>query len=125
MRKVMLLVTPSWLSYHGGAPLDEAFWDGILPNLQTLWIVAEQPRTYDLKGRLRIVAAAVKEWIEWLTPLLDFIAGRLRTEATVLIDVNGAEETVNLIQNRLPQVCRQVRTETGDSIFQRSQHSSP
>ena len=65
----------------------------------------------------------MKEWIEWLTMILECLDKTLSTRSTVLIDVDRGEETDKLIQKYLPHGYRQIRTKTGDFVFKRGEFS--
>ena len=68
-------------------------WETILPHLRTLWIVAKQPLEDDHYWNGHTVIEKMKEWIEWLTLILECLAKTLSTKSTVLVDVDRGEET--------------------------------
>jgi len=122
IRHITLILRPMGVSYRPNFRMDTTVWDTILAHLRTLWIVAEQPREDDHYWNGRTVMEDMKEWTEWLTPILECLAKTLSTECTLLVDVDEREETGKLIQKYL-QGCRQTRTKTGDFVFKRGEFS--
>lgn len=123
IRHIMLVLRPMGVSYCPNFRMDTAMWDTILPHLRTLWIVAEQPLEGDHYWNGRTVMEKMKEWIEWLTPILECLAKTLSTKSTVLVDVGEREETGKLIQKYLLHGYQQTRTKTGDFVFKRGEFS--
>lgn len=123
IRHIMLVLRPMGVSYSPNFRVDTAMWDTILPHLRTLWIVAEQPLEDDHYWNGHTVMEKMKEWIEWLTPILECLAKTLSTKSTVLVDVDEREETGKLIQKYLLHGYRQMRTKTGDFVFKRGEFS--
>jgi hypothetical protein len=123
IRHIMLVLRPMGVSYCPNFRMDTAMWDTILPHLRTLGIVAEQPLEGDHYWNGRTFMEKMKEWIEWLTPILECLAKTLSTKSAVLVDVDEREETGKLIQKYLLHGYQQTRTKTGDFVFKRGEFS--
>lgn len=93
----MIVMRPMDVSYRPKFKLDTALMDQILPNLTTLWIVAEQPIKTDYNYNSQTLEENTGEWIEWLTPVLACLGKTLSAECTVLADVNEKEDTSKLL----------------------------
>lgn len=124
IRQVMLVLRPMGVSYKPGFKMDTAIWETILPHLQNLLIVAEEPLEDDYSWwNGKTVTEKMKIWIEWLTPILEYLHKMLSPQSTVLVDVNEREETSKLIQKYFSHRCRRARTKTGDMIFKKGEFS--
>ncbi|KAL9106746.1 MAG: hypothetical protein Q9227_008245 [Pyrenula ochraceoflavens] len=123
IRHIMLVLRPMGASYQPNFAVDKPMWNRILPHLVTLRIVADQPvgDAYSYHGRP--VVKQMNEWIECLTPTLEYLAKSLSSKARILVDLDGREEMHKLFQKHLSQGFQKVRTRTGDFIFRRGEFS--
>ncbi|OIW28632.1 hypothetical protein CONLIGDRAFT_703727 [Coniochaeta ligniaria NRRL 30616] len=124
MRHIMILYE-QLSSSSGDGPefrLDRNIWDRVLPNLSTLHLLASQPKEEVYIHRRdcrRSVAQMKMVWMKEVPPILAYLGRTLSQTATIMVDVDMWKVTSDLLDKFLGRNWSQVRTTTGDTLFQR------
>ena len=125
IRRLQLVMRPQGITY--GRMPDSALWSPILATLTTLSIVAQQPlpiRRYipSINHYYNIPPPqqSMEEWMEWLRPIMKYIARRLPRDCIVEVDDDEWSETSTLMSECFPKGYRKVRVPAGDFCFMRS-----
>ncbi|KAF1812233.1 hypothetical protein P152DRAFT_458624 [Eremomyces bilateralis CBS 781.70] len=93
----------------------------LLTGLRQLCLVAEQPLEAGAYFDGSTLEQETQIWIEWLGPILRYLAKNMSKTTTVSVDDNDVVETGELMQKCLSPGYNKVQTVTGDEIFLRSQ----
>jgi hypothetical protein len=123
IRHLRLVAQPMGICYPETLKLETQLWVPLLTDLNRLCLVAQQP----LQARGYYNAPSLEEdmgeWVAWLEPILQYLAGKIAKANIVEIDDNDLVETRELVQKYFSPGYKKVKTITGDRIFMRGAFS--
>jgi hypothetical protein len=122
VRRVQFFVDTKGLHY--GLELDEETWASFLPQLSWVSIVVAPDyhnRSYGEQHALYI--KEVKEWTEWLGPVLKCFQKYLSKGCYLQIDDNGVKESRAVIEECFGKRYRKVECPDADLLFRRGDYS--
>jgi hypothetical protein len=123
IRHLRLVAQPMGICYPETLKIETQLWVPLLADLNRLCLVVPQP----LKARGYYNAPNLeedmREWVAWLEPILQYLAGDIAKAGIVEIDDNDLVETRELVQKYFSPGYKQVKTITGDRIFMRGEFS--
>ncbi|KAM0514558.1 hypothetical protein ACHAPE_006854 [Trichoderma viride] len=125
IRKMVLILRPSGVSYRPKFRMDPDFWDGILGNLQVLAVVTEQPDIfYQEWFKVATLEEVLAKRIAWITPIFECLHRALNRDAKIMVDANNGQKTVETIKEALPGRCHFQQLPIADFIFGRGKFAS-
>ena len=109
IRKLNLVMRSTALSIHPDFRMDPQVWDRPLGNLSRLAVIAEQP---NWEGRR-------EKWMASFTVVLEYLRRALSSATQVVVDANGKEETIRVVEIVMPGRCHLQELPEGDVWFKR------
>jgi len=124
MRYLLLAAQPRGFSYEPGIMPDDVLWSSVLPKVNGLRIVAAQPVHDPSILDNPAFLLEMDRWANWIKPYLQIFGQYLSKDSIVQVDINGQEETRELVKECLPCGYREIRCRHyGDMVFKRGRFS--
>jgi hypothetical protein len=123
MRKMILVLQPTGISYDPYFRMDQKLWGGVLGKLLILGVVVEQPDPSPDMWPRETQEDVFKEWAAWLTPIMEYLGQTLPKTSRIVVDANKEERTAETLEKLMPGRCRFQRLRAGDAIFNRGEFS--
>ncbi|KAI5862442.1 P-loop containing nucleoside triphosphate hydrolase protein [Durotheca rogersii] len=114
MRKMILHLRPTGVSYHPKFRMDPEIWDPVLANLSVVGLIAEQPEGED----------QFEKWRMWLTPISEYLGRALPASARIVVDADGKEGAAHVLESVVPGCCRFQRLRAADRVFERGEFTT-
>lgn len=123
IRCVRLVAQPMGVCYPDTLKIDPLFWRPLLTDLNRLSLVVQQPLRAGGYYNAPSLEEDMREWVTWLEPILQYLAGYITKTTIVEVDDNNLMETSQLVHKYFPPGYQKARTVTGDRIFMRGHFS--
>jgi hypothetical protein len=116
---------PVYVVFYRRTAIDDALWHSVIPQLNDLRIVVEQPRkTSGYYKDASIFKQDMESWIKWLRLLLQCFGQHLSIKTTVQVNYDGSVETGAILMECLPHGFREIQCPyNGDVIFRKGVYS--
>lgn len=124
MKYLLIIAQPRGVSYTPDNTFDDTLWCSILPHLNGLRMILEQPLEAGHYYNAPTLESEMDRWVNWIRPLLQCFGRHLLIQTEVQIDYDGRAETGALAKECLPHGYREIRCRhVGDLVFKRGQFS--
>ena len=124
IRNLLVVARPVGYIYDPEHKPDQELWSSILPHLQVLRIVAQQPQEGGHYSNSTTLEQDMECWICWISLFFQCFGESLTKNASIQVDTNGAAETKALVGKYLTLGYREIQChQVGDVIFKRGAYS--
>lgn len=123
IRYLRLVAQPQGICFPDPINFDSQLWIPLLTNLSQLCLVAQQPLRAGGYYNAPSLEEDMREWINWLEPILRYLAHNISGTTIVGIDDNNLVETGQAVQKHFRSGYTNLQTVTGDRIFRKGMFS--